>query len=67
MRPPIEDRDWLTTGEAAAILEVDISTIRDWVDRGHLIATRYPSAAGWRRITKESVDYMRDPRLDQGS
>jgi len=53
-----ESRDWLTTGEAAAILEIDVSTAQEWADLGHLSSYRLPS--GHRRITKASVEELRD-------
>ena len=57
MRIPQEERSWVTTGEAAELLQVDVSTIMQWADRGYLDATRLPS--GHRRITKASVERVK--------
>lgn len=57
----VGDGEWLTVGEAAAILKVSDTTVREYVAGGRLDepkrATRLPS--GHRRIHKDSVERLR--------
>jgi excisionase family DNA binding protein len=52
--PPKDQILWYTTGQAAQILGVNVSTIQDWIARDYLEGWRLPS--GHRRVSRESVD-----------
>lgn len=53
----------ITTGEAAKILRVGRTTIRRYIEAGHLKATRLPG--GKYRIWRSSVIDLRDRGIDQ--
>jgi excisionase family DNA binding protein len=52
-KPTADDRDYLTTREAAELLGVALRTAQLWVEAGTLRA--WKTAGGHRRITRESV------------
>lgn len=57
----VGDGEWLTVGEAAAILKVSDTTVRDYMAAGRLDdpkpATKLPS--GHRRLHRDSVERLR--------
>lgn len=53
---PIKNKDYLSSREAAELLDVAVSTIQVWTDNGLLKA--WTTAGGHRRITKSSVEDM---------
>lgn len=53
----VGDGTWLTVGEAAKLLRVDVGAVRRAVDAGKLVAGRTPG--GHRRVSAESVERMR--------
>lgn len=53
------NEEWLTTGQAAKLLSVSISTVARYVEQGKLRARRLPS--GHLRIPRSSVErYLRE-------
>lgn len=52
----IKERDYLSTREAAKLLDVAVSTIQQWTDNGKLNA--WTTVGGHRRINKNSVAKM---------
>ena len=47
--------DMLTTGEAAAVLQVSVETIRRYIDAGKLHGERLPMARSFRRVRREDL------------
>lgn len=61
------DDDWITTGQAAAVVGVSVQTIRNWVDAGWL-ASRRANALGRREVRSSAlrdVARFRDARQGQ--
>ena len=48
--------DMLTTGEAAAVLQVSDETIRRYIDRGTLRGERLPQKRSYRRVSREELE-----------
>lgn len=57
------DARWLTVGQAARLLRVSDTTVREYADAGRLTASRLPS--GHRRIDPTSVEQLRAELYDQ--
>lgn len=49
----------LTIGEAAAVLQASVQSVRRWADDGHLTAIRTPG--GQRRFRRSEVEALLDP------
>jgi len=53
----------LTTKQAAEQLHVSVKTVHRWIDKGALVAVKYPS--GMVRISQETVDqFIEKARTD---
>ena len=57
-RPPANDPEWLTLGQAAKYLGVAQSTIRKWSDQGRLVMFKTPG--GHRRFRRRDLDSFLD-------
>lgn len=58
---PLQNRFWLLTpGEAAAVLHVSVTTLRNWVRTGRLQAYRTPN--GQFRYPREAVRALAEGR-----
>lgn len=61
---PIAD-DWVTTGEAAKLLKVGITTIKRWIKTGRLEGRRLNEEGGWIQVSTASIQSLlaaaRDP------
>ncbi|MGH2561855.1 MAG: helix-turn-helix domain-containing protein [Thermomicrobiales bacterium] len=53
------DTEFLTVAEAAAILKVDRSTVRRWIDRGDLPAVRVGQRS--LRVRRNDLDRVIEP------
>lgn len=60
-----KEKDYLSTREAAELLNVAVSTIQLWMDNGPL--TGWTTAGGHRRIAKNSVENMLNQRHNNSS
>ena len=59
------DQEWLTLGQASAILGVHQATLRDWADTGKIPVARTPG--GHRRFYRSDVEaFLHPQRLNSG-
>ena len=56
---------FLTTGQAAKLLDVHISSVNRAIKRGEISYTRY-GANGWKRITLEDLEKYAGRKLSNG-
>lgn len=54
---PSGGSEFVSVGQAAAIIGVDESTVRRWIDRGQLAGDRV-GPRGWRRTTRAAAEDM---------
>jgi excisionase family DNA binding protein len=54
---PVNDREWITVAEAAAILSVHPQTVRLWLRSGQLPGTLLSRKAGY-RIKRADVEHI---------
>ena len=49
------DNEWVTTGEAAKILKVAITTVKRWIKTGRLTGRQLGGEGGWIQVSVESI------------
>jgi excisionase family DNA binding protein len=49
------DNEWVTTGEAAKILRVAITTVKRWIKTGRLTGRQLGGEGGWIQVSVESI------------
>ena len=49
------DNEWITTGEAAKILKVAITTVKRWIKTGRLTGRQLGGEGGWIQVSVESI------------
>lgn len=53
-----EARDWYTTGQAAAFLDIPGRTFRRYVNQGKIVGTQHPVTGRWRISHAKLVEFM---------